>query len=413
MSGLAAVKQPDEPAVSDGSTRGSNTESIRRAAARDLTELLERNDRFSFLRLGDGEIQCITAVTAGKVPPRYRYNDDGAASVEAPFSVSGIEARRVPALLHAYKHCSFLDYCDSIPAVRNALPTLAIGRTPEQLRNSSPDTSNIIFEWTAFELRDYLLRHRCLIASAESALLAELCGDPRYRKIAAEVLPRDKLPFFHQVRDNGRRFSENLDLIREDLRKEIKSKGVDTLMLSLAGGAKILCHELAEEMSIRCIDFGSMPRALTYSGTPGYHTHRSFHNPFLFRIPIDVYLEALERAHPQLTAAELLAKAQAQLVLELYDLKPFCFNNSEAVAGADISRSPDAFRRFWSAYPTYRRLYRERCGTDPPSRRLHADFVRWRRKKGIGIDGKVFLALVGWKRVARTAMHRLRPERRD
>jgi hypothetical protein len=385
----------------------SRTSSVRRDAAQRLTELLEQNRQFSYLRLGDGEIQCILAARSGEPPPRYRFSSEEGASIEAPFSVSGIETRRIPALLHAYRHCTFLDYCDNLPSVQNRLRRLDLQRPAHLLRNSSPETSNIIFEWTAYELAGYLKRHRCLLASAESALLAQLCKEPRYQRIAADVLPIDQLPFFHQLREDGRRFSENLDLIREDLRREIRRKGVDTLLLSLASGAKILCYELSVELSIRCIDFGSMPRALTYSGSPGYHSHRSFHNPFLFRVSIDIYLEGLRRAHPELTAADLIAKAQSQLLLELYDLQPFAFNNSENVAGADISRTPEALGRFWAAYPHYRKLYRE-LESDPACRTLHAEFLRWRRKKGIGVDGKVFVALAACKRAGRHLIHRVR-----
>jgi hypothetical protein len=223
MTSDLTMKLSEEEGNSVTGRHQAGLESIRVAAARRLTDLLERHERFSYLRLGDGELQCILAVGEGKDPPRYRFRDDGAASIEAPFSVSGIETRRIPALLDAYKHCTFLDYCDNIPAVRNALRTVDLGRTTGQLRNLSPETSN---------------------------LLAELCTDPRYREIAGGVLPFERLPVFHQLREDGRRFSENLELIREDLREEIRRNRVDTLMLSLASGAKILCHELATEMSI-------------------------------------------------------------------------------------------------------------------------------------------------------------------
>jgi hypothetical protein len=382
-------------------TDGMKSFDLRKKAAGELTKLLESSNGFSFLRLGDGEIQYIRAVRDGKLPPRYRSDSVGAASIESAFSVSGIEARHLQKLMSAYENCSFLDYCDSIPAVKDSLPTLGLQRAPDLYRNASPETSNIIFEWTAFELPSYLQRHRCLIASAESRLLEELCDDEHYRATAAGFLPFDSLPHFHQIRENGQRFSENLELIEEDLRCEIDRNQIDTLFLSLATGAKILCYELAEKMGIRCVDFGSMTRAMTYAGSPGYHTHRSFHNPFLFRVPIDVFMAALERAHPELTTAELMSKAQAQLLLELYDLRPFRFNNSESVAGADIVRTSEAFARFRESSRWYLRFYRERGRRDPECRRLHAEFVWWRRKKGIGLDGRIFLALVSCKRWAR------------
>ena len=380
----------------------------RREAAERLTGLLEASESFSFVRLGDGEIQCVLAVRDKMSPPRYRPTGSAPASVEAPFSVSGIEARHVPRLLFAYEHCTYLDYCDSIPAVWSNLPKLGLVREVGLLRNESPETSNIIFEWTWSELKTYLGRHRCLMAGAESALLSQLCKDSSYREVANPVLPFDNLPLFHQIRENGRRFSENLESIKDDLRQDIQKHGIDTLFLSLASGAKILCYELANELGIRCIDFGSMPRALTYSGSPGYHTHRNFHNPFLFRVPIGCYMSALERAHPELTIAELISKAQAQVLMELYDLQLFRFNNSENVAGTDIVRTSNAFRRFRTAQEWYFDFYRARGKSNSEARNLHHEFICWRRKKGIGLDGKVFRTLVRCKQAARFALHVIR-----
>ena len=54
---------------------------------------------------------------------------------------------------------------------------------------------------------------------------------------------------------------------------------------------------------MRVVDFGSMVRALTYAGSPGYQAGREMHNPFFFRVPMDVFMPALERAHPQSDAS--------------------------------------------------------------------------------------------------------------
>src|SRR5262249_16164939 len=148
--------------------------------------------------------------------------------------------------------------------------------------------------WTQFELKNYLTRHRCLIASAESAMLRALCSDSQYRALAREHLPENSKLFFHQIREDGRRYSETLYLIRQDLIHDIQKLGVDSLILSLGSGAKIHCSDLAPQLGIRAVDFGCMPRALTYSGSPGYNTHRDYHNPFLFRVPFPGFMNAFE-----------------------------------------------------------------------------------------------------------------------
>ncbi|WP_152551039.1 hypothetical protein [Picosynechococcus sp. NKBG042902] len=60
-----------------------------------------------------------------------------------------------------------------------------------------------------------------------------------------------------------------------------------------------------------------MLRALTYSACDGNRATRSTHSPFLFRVSFDVLMTALEEAFPSLTSEELLAKAHAQLILEV------------------------------------------------------------------------------------------------
>src|SRR5262249_12543860 len=150
---------------------------------------------FSFLRLGDGEIQCLLAVQKGALPPRYHYEDDKPASIERAYSASGIEVHHVPRLQAALERCTFLDYCDGIPFNREHIAAIGINRKPSLPRNRSPEPSNIIFAWTELEFRGYVSRHRCLIASAEAALLRELLTDPGYRRAADACWP-DKADTF-------------------------------------------------------------------------------------------------------------------------------------------------------------------------------------------------------------------------
>ena len=371
---------------------------LRRAAAAGLTTLLEQHAAFSLIRLGDGEARWMLEMQAREAGTGYKYADAPALSVETARTVNGMEPRHYPRFVAALEEATFLDYCDSIPNVRRYLPKLAFQRNTALYRNASPETSNIIFEWTFYEMGSYLRRHRCLFAGAEAALFEKLWEDTTYRECAAEVLPADARFFFHQLREDGRRYSENLDLIKDDLKRDIAQHGIDTLFLSLGTGAKVLCHELAQELGIRAIDFGSMMRALTYSGSPGYQACRDMHNPFFFRVPPAVFMPALERGHPQLNIVGLTAKLHAQMVLDLHRHEKFVFNTSDGVSGGGLEFSRTNVRWFEESSRYYQGHYRRRALAHPQARCLDADFRHWCRKKGIGWRGKAFLAAVRAKR---------------
>lgn len=375
-------------------------EELRREAARELTQLLELHSSFSFIRLGDGEVLFLRQLQEGEKSQLYQYLD-GPASIEFTRAAAGLEPVHAPRFQAALDGATFLDYCDSIPFVFEQLPKLNIQRSPALFRNQSPATSNIIFEWTYYELKDYLEQHRCLIAGAEASLLRELWQSPAYRDAAGQVLPHAAELAFHQLRDNGRHYSQNLDLIKADLRRELQRHGCDTLFLSLATGAKILCYELAQELGVRAIDFGSMARALCYAGSSGYQACRDMHNPFLFRVPFSVFMPALERARPEMSIAELAARAQAQLALEIHRHARFTFNVSDGADGGVTELTPENLAHFNRGFRDYRQLYGRRIRRDPEARRLDREFRLWYLKKEPGIAGRTFRALVqlkGWLR---------------
>ena len=366
-----------------------------------VTNLMESAPAFSLLRLGDGELSCMLAVKNGKAPPRYRYDEKAAASIETTYSVSGIEPRHFPRLFEAFEHCTYLDYCNSIPYIERHLNEAGINRDPALYRNPSPLASNIILAWTSHELPKYLKTHRTLFASAESALLRELCKDSAYHEASGGFWPPGAHVSFHQIRNNGRFFSENLDLIKDDLRAEIERTGCDTLFLSLATGAKILCYELATEMCIRAIDFGSMTRALAYAGTPGYHGggafttrscsachSRSSCRPWSVRTP---------RSMCQPSSARLTASSHwrsRNSSRSRFD-EPDVLTQS---CGFGAKAGP----RFQAGTEVLQSLtIGVRALNDSEAAKLHRDFVRWRRKMGIGWDAKIFVQLVKVKGLLR------------
>jgi hypothetical protein len=252
-------------------------------------------------------------------------------------------------------------------------------------------------------LPEYVRRHRCLLAGAEAALLRELYREPDYHRHTGGFWHEGTELHFHQVREDGRHMSENLDRIKDDLATEMRRLRCDTLLLSLGTGAKIVCQELAAELHVRAIDFGSMLRALTYSGSSGYHANRAFHNPFLFRVPFSLYMTALERAHPSLEVATLIGKAHSQLALEIQDLRPGGFNTVDVGAGPG-EIDAERLGRFRAAHREYVGTYYQRAKNDAVASDLHREFVRWRRKRGIGLDGRVFLWLVKLKGALRRVL---------
>jgi hypothetical protein len=89
---------------------------------------------------------------------------------------------------------------------------------------------------------------------------------------------------------------------------------------------------------------------------------RSPHSPFLFRISFGIYMEALEKAMPNLAPAELLAKAHGQLLLEIMKKEigwtsvswEFDFNEENV----------SAFRNAFQEYrKRYRKLFRSSSAT--------------------------------------------------
>ncbi len=368
------------------------------SAAGALTGLLEKHAAFSYIRLGDGEVQWMQLAAAGKDSHRYQYADAADHSIERVRGVTGMEPRHLPRFVQALHDANYLDFCDSIPAVRNYLARAPIARRRDGHRNPSTSASNLVFAWTAQELGEWLKNHRCLFAGAEAGLLAALWDDPDFRRGAAEVLPTDARASFHQVRDNGRRYSENLELIKADLVAAIAASGADTLFLSLGTGAKILCTELAAERGIRALDFGSMLRALTYAGSSGYQAHRDMHHPFFFHVPFATHMRAVERAFPTLAPAELAGKACAQLALELHPHRPFEFNTSDGVDGGRLDLSAENLARFRDAWTAYRRHFWPRWRSVPAVAALDREFRQWLRKHGVGWQGSIFRLLVAAKR---------------
>jgi hypothetical protein len=366
---------------------GAFLESTGAAAAKVLTDLMEANSKFSFLRLGDGELGFLLHMQGSERD--YARRDLGP-SCEIAHGNPALTAKDYVRLLRSFECCSVIDLHSQLTYNAEHLGRLRWDRSSSTIGTASSGRTALLFTWVHHELRTYVSRHRSVFCGAEASLLRELLTDVEFRQAAAPYLPADSAIHFLQPRHDGVRVSEDLDDIKSDLAALVREQQIDTIFVSLGGGAKILCHELAEELGIRAIDFGSALRALTFSGSDGQAAWRSSHHPFLFRVPIHVYLRALRRAHPDIDPVTLIAKAHAQLCLELQHKVLLQATTSAANDGAMFDASGENLRNFKEAYAYYREHILPLGDSSAEASRLIAEFRHWRRKHGLGWDGRLF-----------------------
>lgn len=374
---------------------------LRVSVADNITRNMEATDGFSLIRLGDGEVYWALSAQEGKAPPKYRYFKDEATGVESATSTSGMETRHWPRFKAALEHATYLDLCNSIPFVNENMEKLNFTPDPDQLKNSSADSSNIIFFWVHRHFRKYLTRHRCLIVSSECSLLSCLLEDQVFRDISDDFFTPDNIGNLHlmQTLDDGRNYSENLDEIKGQIRSYVAENDIHTVFISLATGAKILCYELGVETGKRYMDFGSVVRAFTYSGAPGYQTNRSLHNPFFYRVPLQVFERALSHLHLPEEPAKYLSRIQTQIALDLQPLKRFEYNATDVLTGKLVwSRETASLLK--DDLQLYRGYLKKIPGS-PDIDRLDSEFRRWWLKKGFSVSGKLFLFAVKLKSILR------------
>jgi hypothetical protein len=319
--------------------------------ARFLSELMRLRRPFCFLRLGDMELVHLLSHQDGRTES-LEY-DDGPLSGTQGCGNPGLGPRHLARLWRAYEQADYVDFHEGNWPNEHLVKELRLDRKPATHRNPSKETSVILLTWVEREFREYCQGRRIGFAGAEARLLQLLSETAEFKAAAASYWPEGARMFFHQARNDGRNLDANLDLVKEDLRAFATANRLDTLFLSLGGGAKILGFELSRELGICCFDFGAMTRALTYSGCDGNRAARSPHSPFLFRIPFGTYMDALEKALPGLTPAELLAKAHGQLILEVMRKQV-----GWTFASWEYDLSEDNRAAFQQAYRAYRIRYR-------------------------------------------------------
>src|SRR4030095_3603116 len=354
------------------------------AQAKLLSELMRSRRPFCFLRMGDMELAYLLAQQAG------RLNDiefrDGPISGMQPYTNPGLSGRHVQRLRAAYEQADYVDFHEGNWPNEHLVSKLVFQRAPGSCQNPSKEASLVFLTWTEKEFKAYCKYRRIGFAGAEARLLELLSQTTEFKQAAAGHWPQGAEIFYHQVRNDGRELDANLDLVKQDLRRFVKAHEIDTLFLSLGGGAKILGYELSRELEICCFDFGAMLRALTYSGCDGNRMARSPHSPFLFRIPFGVYMETVEKAFPNFAPPEVLAMAHGQLLLEVLKKEiGWTFVSWEF----DFSReNMSAFR---TAFQEYRRRYRKLFGSSSATKMERAGFLHFCGTHRLTLEGRLFL----------------------
>ena len=342
----------------------------RLAEAKRITALLHKKEAFSLVRLGDFDVAFLLATENG-----FRGNlfpDDLVISGTEGLGSPGLDSSQAVRLRAALESADYADFWDLQWKDGTMLDRLALNRNPGTTRNPTRETSFILPTWMEYEFKEYCQNRKILFCGAEAPLLEELLRNPEYRAIARDYWPDQCEASFLRPRENGRKLSKNLDGIKKDIAETIDKYGIDTLLLSLGGGAKILCCELAQEVGIRAIDFGAFMRSLTYSGSDGNRASRSTHAAYLFRVPFAIYMDALEKTYPNLTSEELLAKAHAQLILEMQK-KEVGWSHS----AWEYDFSSENLRHFKEGNREYRRRYNNLFKKSDITQKERADFLHF------------------------------------
>jgi hypothetical protein len=349
--------------------------------------------------MGDMELAYLLAEQCKQLD-RIEFGDGPMSGTQA-YCNPGLSGKHTERLRRAYEEADYVDFHEKNWPNEHLVPRLVLRRAPGSYRNPTKEASLVFLTWTEAEFKQYCRDRRIGFAAAEARLLELLSQTPEFKQAAADYWPDSAQIFYHQVRNNGRDLDVNLDLVKRDLREFVNEHRLDTLFLSLGGGAKILGYELSHELGICCFDFGAMIRAFTYSGCDGNRFARSPHSPFLFRIPFETHMDALERAFPTLAPAELLAKVHGQLLLEVVKKEVgWTFTSQEF----DLNRqNVSNFRR---AFKKYRKRYGRLFDASSATKMERAGFLHFCGTHRLTLEGRAFLLLFRLKGFVRCCLNR-------
>jgi hypothetical protein len=271
---------------------------------------------FSFIRMGDGELRFLLDCQEGKT-------DIIRPTVSIPSISAGVAgaASNKPQdyhkILKAYESADCVDLHLHIPSIRDRIATLQWTPNPNGWQSSGAENSRLLPRWTVAHFKEFLNNKRVLFFGGEAKLLEALLSDPEYRILAKDFFPDHLNAVFIDPPGEGFNLSEDYPLIKNLIETQLKTSKFDAVFISASGMAKPLCVELSAIHKVKTLDFGAILRALTYSATSGRAGWPANHFPFFFHIPLNVYLEAVRKAYPEIQSSVLVAKANAQLMFDL------------------------------------------------------------------------------------------------
>ncbi|OKH11503.1 hypothetical protein [[Limnothrix rosea] IAM M-220] len=359
-----------------------NTE-FRQEAER-LTQLLQNSQKgFSYLRMGDLELAFMVHFQEGN-PLKFDLEMDNLSeNTMKNWCHPGITLEDYPKLLEAYEKCDYLDDQSYFDVSSEKLNRLTLNRAENTDKNPSDKCSHVFFPWVFYEFKEFTRHRKCLFVGAESAIFKELFQTPAYRELARDFIAEDVDFYFYQPPEDGRNVSKNQTQIYQEIKQIILEQQIDTAFISLGGISKIIGYHLSQELQVKVFDFGSMMRAFTYSGSDGNTFHQSPHHPFLFYLPFDLYMNALEKAHPYFSEEQIFAKALTQLGRDLID----------PIAGwsnSNVSLTPENIQRFQQDKLAFTTRYGKLL-ENPECKKLYQNFDAWLLSQGYGVRGKLFL----------------------
>ena len=375
-------------------------EAARRIEAGLLSRLMATTRPFCFLRMGDMELVYLLAEQDNRLDEiEFR---DGPMSGTQGYANPGLSAKHAKRLRRAYERADYVDFHEKNWPNEHLVARLILNRASGSHLNPTKDTSLLFLTWTENEFKQYCHGRRVGFAAAEARLLELLSQTAEFKRAAEDYWPDRAEIFYHQVRNDGRDLDANLDLVKEDLREFVKVHRLDTLFLSLGGGAKILGYELSRELGICCFDFGAMIRAFTYSGCDGNRVARSPHSPFFFRLPFETHMDALEQAFPNLRPAELLVKAHGQLLLEVLKKQV-----GWTYASWEYDFSPENIAFFRQGFKEYQKRYGKLFNSSAAAKKERAGFLHFCGSHGLTLEGRLFLAIFKAKGFVRKLLNRI------
>ena len=362
-----------------------STKNGRLVEAKRLTTLMSSGGGFSFVRLGDKDLAFLlfpedVVSTFGNASNQIK----GTQANGTP----GLQADQALRLQKAFEQASYVDFWECQWKDDSWLEKLNLHRSPDAHRNPDQKTSFIMATWLEHEFKNYCTGRRILFCGAGAPLLESLQRREAFRRYASAFWPSHCQTFFLRPRNDGKNVGSNLDMIKDALREAVLRHKIDTLFVSLGGAAKILCQELADELKICAFDFGVGMRSLTYSGSGGYMAARATHLIFLYRIPFGIYMDALVESFPCLSSEELLAKAHAQLLLEVQE-KEVGWSHS----AWENDFSPENVAHFREGFREYKRRYWSLLNKSNVTRKERADFLHFCGTHRLTLEGRLFLML--------------------